>query len=90
MNGHGHGHGPLHGHGPSMIDTVHIKEVWASNLEEEMECIRNIVDTYNYVAMVCTMFVGVDCFLQPLISLTPSVFTLNPTPSSWLIMDAGH
>jgi hypothetical protein len=61
QHGHAHGHGPgqSHGHsGPSTIDTVHIKEVWASNLEEEMERIRNIVDTYNYVAMVCTRFCG--------------------------------
>lgn len=32
-----------------------IKDVWANNLEEEMEKIRNIVDKYPYVAMVCSI-----------------------------------
>lgn len=42
----------LHGiHSDRGIETVHIKEVWASNLEEEMQAIREIVDNYNYVAM---------------------------------------
>jgi len=31
--------------------TLRIREVWASNLDEEMEIIRNVVDDYPYVAM---------------------------------------
>jgi hypothetical protein len=31
---------------------VEIRDVWASNLEEEMEKIREIVEKYPYVAMV--------------------------------------
>jgi CCR4-NOT transcription complex subunit 7/8 len=31
---------------------VEIRDVWASNLEEEMEIIRELVEKYNYVAMV--------------------------------------
>jgi hypothetical protein len=30
----------------------HIREVWAHNLEEEMDRIRDIADSYPYIAMV--------------------------------------
>ncbi len=30
----------------------HIREVWAHNLEEEMDRIRDIAETYPYIAMV--------------------------------------
>ena len=32
--------------------TVEIRDVWASNLEEEMEKIRGVLEKYPYVAMV--------------------------------------
>ena len=37
--------------GPSGSDS-HIREVWAHNLEEEMDRIRDIADSYPYIAMV--------------------------------------
>lgn len=83
MNGHGghggHGHGHSSGHGSHVIDTVHIKEVWASNLEEEMAHIRNIVDTYNYVAMVC----GCDFF--HLLFLLCFIFYYCGAPSHFVL-----
>ena len=33
---------------------VEIREVWAHNLDEEMAVIREVVDKYPYVAMVCS------------------------------------
>ena len=32
--------------------TVEIRDVWAENLEEEMENIREVIQKYPYVAMV--------------------------------------
>lgn len=64
MNGHvsgSHGHSNSHNShnnnnnnnasSPHVLDSVEIREVWASNLEEEMAIIRGIVDNYNYIAM---------------------------------------
>jgi hypothetical protein len=31
---------------------IEIREVWADNLEEEMENIRNVVENYPYISMV--------------------------------------
>lgn len=37
--------------------TVEIRDVWANNLEEEMEVIRELILKYNYVAMVCDSYI---------------------------------
>ncbi len=36
-----------------------IKDVWAENLDEEMEKIRQLVEKYPYVAMVCIPIPGI-------------------------------
>jgi len=34
-----------------LTQEVDIREVWAANLEQEMAIIRDVIDTYNYIAM---------------------------------------
>lgn len=36
--------------------TVEIRDVWAANLDQEMEIIRELIDKYHYVAMVRRLF----------------------------------
>jgi hypothetical protein len=33
--------------------TIEIREVWASNLDQELELIQTILEKYPYVSMVC-------------------------------------
>lgn len=52
---------PLHGPASGFFPTsdgreVEIRDVWASNLEEEMSKIRDLVEKYNFIAMVTENF----------------------------------
>lgn len=38
---------------PSPNERVIIREVWAENLDQEMALLRDLVDQYPYLAMVC-------------------------------------
>ena len=37
---------------------VEIRNVWESNLEEEMANIREILETHPYIGMVCNLCIG--------------------------------
>lgn len=37
-----------------------ICEVWASNVEEEMRKIRQIIQSYSYIAMVSSLLLGMS------------------------------
>ena len=47
--------------------TIEIRDVWESNLEEEMANIREILDDYPYVAMVRVLMLG--CLCLPIVLL---------------------
>lgn len=48
-NSSSNGHGGTNN--PKSLQTSHIREVWAENLEEEMAALRNMVGKYNYLSM---------------------------------------
>ena len=47
--------------------TIEIRDVWESNLEEEMANIREILDDYPYVAMVRVLML--QCLCLPIVLL---------------------
>lgn len=51
---------PSDGSSGSSDTHSHIREVWAYNLEDEMDMIRDIADSYPYIAMVCALFSEFD------------------------------
>ena len=60
--------------------TIEIRDVWASNLEEEMEKIREILEKFPYVAMV--RFWKYICRITKLISHYPSIIACIRTRNS--------
>lgn len=46
-------HNVMADHGPrGMVHKGRIRDVWKSNLQEEMETLRRLVDKYPYISMV--------------------------------------
>ena len=40
---------------PPAMNPSCIREVWATNLEQEFTAIRRTIETYPYIAMVCSL-----------------------------------
>ena len=39
--------------GSKSLQEARIRDVWASNMKEEMDLLEHLVDKYNYISMVC-------------------------------------
>lgn len=52
-----HGNMPEHG-GRTAQHKGRIREVWKSNLHEEIDVIRSMVEKFPYVSLVCTSMCG--------------------------------
>jgi len=75
---------PLHGPASGFFPTsdgreVEIRDVWASNLEEEMSKIRELVEIYSFIAMVSLIL---NFVIKTLKILTLSFFPRLRTPNS--------
>lgn len=60
-----------------------IRDVWSDNLHEEMQIIRDVVEKYPYISMVCIFMVQTQC-IRGFLIWGRAWFRIPSSRGSWL------